>query len=62
MKKFKLNEEDMKQIAHLFAKDTVSTIPPNMRNERLKKYIESYNNTMNDLILYNQSLDESEQS
>lgn len=53
MKQHKLTEADMKQIAHYIAQRNISTVATGMCSEATNKYLEAYNQVLEELYNYN---------
>ncbi len=56
MKQYKLDESDRKQIAHLIAQRSLSSLGGLETDRALTKYLETYNNTMSKLDDYNKNI------
>lgn len=56
MKQYPLTEEEKKQISHLIAQRSLSTIGGLESDRAIKQYLEYYNHTRNKLDDYNKSI------
>lgn len=56
MKQHKMNEEEIKQVAHFLAQKSTDRDAPGSPSEALKHYLETYNKIVDKLYEYNSSI------